>query len=273
MIHLDLGSVRVDAEGARAYVLAHGGERERTRLSGIFGVSAPPREVVRSLEVLQNRDGGFPAGQAAGQPSAVESTCFVLEQLKEMAPLAGSPMASRAVSFLRRSQQADGSWQESPEVQPLAPPWSRAAEPGSAAYLTALATYAIFTLDASHLDPVVRAAGWLRRALVREGVEPYSQTLALFWAVWLKLHGADSTEATWSFEQLLHRDLQAPVLAWWLSCAHAVGAGGRCLVPLARQIARLSEMQRADGAWPAEAGLDVESTLQALRVLKGYGIL
>lgn len=267
MAVFELAPIRIDAERARAYVLAHGGLREKARLAGIFGATGPDREVVKALEALQNPDGGFPLRQEADAPSSVDTTCYILQQLKDLPPLAGSPMASRAVSFLRRFQLTDGSWEE----------------PGGGtgretAYLTANATYTILSLEPEHLDPVLRAEGWLRRNLA--GVEPgaaeqpATETLALTWGVWLKLAAPRTSELAWAFAQLERQELEAPELAWWLTIALEAGAGGRFLLPIARLLARLAAMQDAEtGGWPAEPGFETESTLAALRVFRGYGII
>jgi hypothetical protein len=275
MAVLDLPSIRVDGERARAFVLAQGGSRERARVEGIFGATGPDRQVVKALEGLQNPDGGFPLQQQAGAPSSVDSTCYILFQLKDMPPLAGSPMATRAVSFLRRSQQTDGSWRETPEVGEHAPFWAASGDPKAQAYLTAVATYTILTLEPEHLDPVSRAMGWLRRALVQDptGAQYYTQTLAMSWAVFFRLAGPKASETIWAFQALGRRELDAPQLAWWLACALETGIGGRFLLPLAQELGKLAAMQQADGAWPAEEGYAVESTLTALRVFRGYGVV
>lgn len=272
MVIMELGSIQLDEERARAYVLAHGGLREQARLGGIYGVRPPAKEVVKALEAMQNPDGGFPSAQVSGNPSSIDTTCYILAQLKDMPPLAGSPMASRAVAFLRRNQGTDGSWQESEAAVALAPPWARRGDPMAAAYLTANAAYTLLTLEPTQRDPVARAAAWLRVVGMEEPAAAYTQTLALAWGVRYLLEGPASTGASPLLRALLERQLDASDLAWWLTIALEVGAGGACLLPLARQLVQLAGMQREDGAWPGEAGFEVEATLAALRVFRGYGI-
>ncbi|MDB4894196.1 MAG: hypothetical protein JWN15_458 [Firmicutes bacterium] len=257
----------VDGERARAFVLAHAGSRDQARLAGIFAGARPEREVVKALEALQNPDGGFPLVQQPGNPSSIDTTCYMLSVLKDMPPLAGSPMASRAVAFLRRNQQPDGSWRESPEVATMSPFWTAQSDPKATAYVTANATYTIFTLAPEHMDPIGRAVRWLREAVNAD--DAYTQTLALAWAVLYRLDGPNRE----LFAQLEQRNLDAPALGWWLTCALEVGAGGPFLLPLAQQLDKLALRQRADGAWPAEEGFETESTLTALRVFRGYGVL
>jgi hypothetical protein len=268
---VQLPSLFVDGERARAFVLAHAGSTDQARLEGIFTGARPEREVVKALEALQNPDGGFPLLQRPGNPSSIDTTCYMLSVLKDMPPLAGSPMASRAVAFLRRNQQADGSWRESPEVVALSPFWTAQDDPKATAYVTANATYTILTLEPDHMDPIGRAAKQLRLMLIAG--DAYAQTLAMAWAVLYRLDGPANEPCPSAFVQLEQRDLTAPELGWWLSCALEVGAGGPFLLPLAQQLGKLALLQRPDGAWPAEEGFETESTLTALRVFRGYGAL
>jgi hypothetical protein len=274
MAMVELAPIRVDAERARAYVLAHGGPREVARVDGLFGATGPNRNVVKELESLQNADGGFPGGGAQGGPGSVDATCYILQQLKDMPPLAGSPMASRAVAFLRRTQQTDGSWRESGEAAeaPWAGPWAKPENAASGPYLTANAAYTILTLEPEHLDPVYRAAAWLRRAMAADAADLPTQTLGLAFGLYYRLHGPRSHEAAWSFTTAMKREMTADELAWFLTCALEVSAGGKFLVPVVQGLERLAAMQQDDGAWPAEPGLELESTLSALRVFRGYGI-
>jgi hypothetical protein len=235
----------------------------------------PAREIAKALEALQNADGGFAAGQAAGRPSSIDTTVYVLDQLRDLPPLSGSPMASRAVAYLRRMQQVDGSWAEPADAVPFAGPWARPENPEAALYLTAVATYQVATHEPQHMDPLVRGAGWLRQALSRAG-DPTAlstQTLALCWAVFFKLFGPGAHEVNWCYELLRQHERDAWERAWALACALEIGAGGRFAVRIVQALAELADLQQADGSWPAEPGLALESTLTALRVFRGYGVI
>jgi len=266
---VELSPIRVDAERARAFVLAHGTVRDVARLEGIFGAVGPDRDVVRGLEALQNSDGGFAARQVPGNPSSIDTTCFVLHQMKDLPPLSGSPMASRAIAFLRRVQRPDGSWAESTEAAALAGPW---AEP---TYLTALALFTVLTHEPEHMDPLTRGAAWLRRTLATDptGAGVPVQTLALTWTTFYRLFGPGAHEVSWALQTLLHRDRTAAERAWGGACALEVGAGGKFVLSIVRLMAQLADLQQADGSWPAEEGAPLESTLTALRVFRGYGVI
>ncbi|HWI54014.1 MAG TPA: prenyltransferase/squalene oxidase repeat-containing protein [Symbiobacteriaceae bacterium] len=265
MATVELSPIWVDAERARAYVLAHGAARDIARLEGIFGAVGPARDVVRGLEELQNPDGGFPAGQEPGGPSNIDATCYLLHQMKDLPPLSGSPMASRAVAYLRRVQQPDGSWVEGTKAHGWQEPQ----------YLTAVAVYTILAHEPEHMDPINRGAAWLRRTLSSDptGAATPTQTLILAWTTFYRLFGQHAHETAWAFQTLAHRERDAAERARGLACALEVGAGGKFTLVLARLLAELAALQQEDGSWPAEAGFPLESTLTALRVFRGYGVI
>lgn len=254
-------SISVDLAKARAAVAAKASPLQQARLQGIFGASRPDREVVRSLERLQNPDGGFPAGDQPGAPSTLADTCRILFQLKQMPPLAGSPMASRAAAFLRRAQGTDGFWREGQDCLNL----------------TAWAAYTIYTLEPVHVDPVARASRRLKEQAGGDGAGFTAQGLAAAWALWTALEGEPAPVARWAFRLLAGRQLSASDLACWLVCALEVGAGGVYLLPLAQQVADLAALQQPDGLWPSgerDAEADpVEVTLTALRVFSLCGLI
>lgn len=246
----------IDRERARAYVLAHGDMRARARLAGMLDGARPEPALVHAIEQLQQADGAFVGAGAGG----VGSTCAMLFELKDLPPLAGSPMASRAVAFLRRVQAPDGSW------------GSQGAEQVA---LTALATYALLVFDPGHLDPIMRGSGWLRRTLGPNGAGAASQTLACAAAIWYRVLGPAAREVSWCFEVAKGRDMTAPDLAFWLWTALEIGVGGQFVLPLVATLSRLAALQGTDGAWgtgPGSAADPVETTLQALRALRGYGV-
>jgi hypothetical protein len=239
------------------------------RLAGILDGARPAKAVVKALEALQNADGGFPVRLEPGAPSAIDATCFILNQLQDLPPLPGSPMASRAVSFLRRAQARDGYWTEPEPLREALSPWVQGE--GGTGYLTANATFTLLMLDPSHRDPINWGLRWLSRHLENEGT--YAQTRFLTWAAAWRHEGPYSTLATKAWEGLKPTldQLDAGDLAWLLSAALAAGVGGRYLLPIADLVNRLASLQEPDGGWPGDDPSRIETTLQALRVLHGYG--
>lgn len=243
-----------DAERAREFVLAHGKARHRARVEGIFGRPEPDRAVVRELEGLQNPDGGFPLRQEAGAPSDAAETCRILAELKDMPPLRGSPMASRAVAYLRRCQRQDGSWECDLDV-------------------TAAATFALLSLDPDHRDPILRGSRWLRRELGGEGAlrRAGSQALCLAAAVWWGTLGSGAGDADRAWAELAGRELTAAEIAGWLSLPLETGLPAGHVLQAVEMLHRLAALQQPDGSWPGDD--PVETTIAALRVFRGFGIV
>lgn len=263
---------KIDLEGARAFVLAHSDELGKARLAGILEGARPPKEVVKALEGVQRADGGFPHGWAAASPasdapSSIDATCFLLDQLRDLPPLTGSPMASRALAYLRRMQNRDGSWSEE------GAPWL-AGEEGTA-YLTANCTFTLLTLDPTNRDPINWGLNWLARYEGPCGLQPSFLT----WAA-ACLHAGLGSDLAVRYWQRTEEALAQPGsegapaaedLDWLLAAALVAGIGGRYLVPLARLIQTLAARQQADGGWPG--GDRIQSTLLALRVLRGFALI
>lgn len=258
---------QIDLEGARAFVLAHADELGKARLAGILEGARPLKEVVKALEALQRPDGGFPRSWAGGSPAtdspaSLDATCYLLDQLRDLPPLPGSPMATRAHSCLRRAQHQAGYWAEE------GAPWLTGKS--GTAFLTANVTFTLATLDPSNRDPISWGLRWLADHL---GEGAFLQTRYLTWAAAYRHEGPDSALAAtaWTaLEPALER-IKAEDLVWLLSAALVAGVGGRYLAHLARLTDRLAALQQADGGWPAEIDR-VATTLVALRILRGYGL-
>lgn len=260
---------QIGLERARAFVLAHADALGTARLGGILEGARPPKELVKALEAVQNPDGGFPCGwvQALGKPepdgegavrpSSLDATCSLLDQLRDLPPLTGSPMASRALSYLRRSQNRDGSWWEEGAPVP---------GPEGAAYLTATVSFTLLTLDPSNRDPINWGLKWLE-----EYPGPWSQPTAFrTWGAACCHRGVDSPLAIRSWERAM--SCGNGDLAGFLSTALIAGVGGRYLVDLHQLLSFLFDArQESDGGWP---GPDrVEATLMALRIARGFDLI
>lgn len=240
----------VNVERARAFVLAHGGSREQARVEGIFGRTEPERAVVKELEKGQLLDGSFPA-EGASQGDAA-TTCAMLSLFKEIPPLSGAPMASRALAFLRRTQETNGAWQGDTE-------------------LTAAAAYALLTMEPEHQDPLVRASRWLRQALGQVGAGEQASNLALIHAaaLWGRVLGPGATETAWAYDLLARRELRAGESARWLTTVVETGLEARFFPVILQQLQNLAASQGADGSWEGA----VATTLTALRAFRGFRLI
>jgi len=248
-------TLRVSLGAARDYVLAHANPVECLRLENILGTGPASREVAQHYEVLQNLDGGFGAKFDQGAPSSLSETLQALGWLRGLPPLSGSPMATRAVSYVRRNQDTDGSW-------------------GGNLELTARSGFLLVTLDPSHLDPVSRADRWLRGRCDDQGLGRWSNgVLGMASALWYRLHGVQSPLVGVTYQEVSRRTLDSLGLAEWLLGALEVGVGGRFVMPLAGMLTRLVGLQHQDGSWSGDGAGSVETTLQALRACRGYDLV
>ncbi|BAD40561.1 prenyltransferase/squalene oxidase repeat-containing protein [Symbiobacterium thermophilum] len=253
---------QIDVARAKAFVMAHGSAVDVTRLEGILGRDQPDRSVVRTLEERQNPDGGFPVD--APGASSVVATCTLIQWLRDIPPLAGAPMAGRAVSFVRRSQQVDGSW--------IDPGTTGAA---AQAYMTARAVYTLLVAEPDHPDPIARGARWLRGALEDGTDQADTETLILAAAIWSRPPGGGPGDALAdaAYASLRDRALSPRELALWLTTFVDLGLAARHLGLAVGLLDRLAGLQQPDGGWPAEDGGRVDATLGALRAFRGFGLI
>src|SRR5207302_10959003 len=97
-------AVRYDWRLTIAYIDQSGNELERARLRGLLGRTRPDAKTLRTLEVLQNEDGGFPGQLVLARPSSVEATALVLGWMQDLSMLA-VPQRQRAVAYQLTVQQ------------------------------------------------------------------------------------------------------------------------------------------------------------------------
>ncbi len=129
----------VDIDAAIGYVVAHGDQVDRARLSWLRSGAAPHPDVLAKVEMGQTADGGWPAFWG-GDVGSVDATCFRLGELDDLGAL-DRPPARRALAWLRARQRPDGTWEEDEALAGLAPEWARPGDPEARLYLTANAGY------------------------------------------------------------------------------------------------------------------------------------
>jgi hypothetical protein len=128
-----------DIEAAIGYVMAHGDQVDRARLSWLRSAQAPAPDVLAKAEMGQAPDGGWPAFWA-GDVASIDATCFRLAELDDLGALHRAP-ARRALAWLTARQQPDGGWEEDESLADSAPPWARPGDPEARLYLTANAGF------------------------------------------------------------------------------------------------------------------------------------
>jgi hypothetical protein len=269
-----------DIDGAIGYVVAHGDQVDRARLSWLRSGITPPPEVLAKVELGQTPGGGWPAFWADDVPS-IDATCFRLGELDDLGAL-DRPPARQALAWLIARQRPDGTWEEDESLAGTAPIYARPGDPEARLYLTANAGFwlavggppvpppAAEANAHAHAEVVARATQAFRAALRDDGTWP--SYLVAGW-----LGGALLYHAGWFYEAaqiqviLAERvpDMSPADVAWLAAALRRVGmSNDDWLLTAARK--RLTETQRSDGGWPSDDGeaFDVHTTLTAIRALR-----
>jgi Prenyltransferase and squalene oxidase repeat len=268
----------VDIDGAIGYVVAHGDQVDRARLSWLRSGVAPQPDVLAKVELGQLSDGGWPGFWGAGRPS-VDATCFRLSELDDLGAL-DRPPAKRALAWLIGRQRPDGTWEEDEALADDAPEWARPGDPEARLYLTANAGFWLAVggspepppdpVAAAHAAAVARATQAFRAAMREDGSWP-SYLIAGCLGGALLFHSGWFYEAAQIQVLLAERvpDMTPADAAWLAVAFRRVGmSADDWLMVAARK--RLTETQRTDGGWPSDDGpaFDVHTTLAAIRALR-----
>lgn len=270
----------VDFQAAAGYVVAHGDDVDRARLSWLRSGLAPPDAVLDKAEAGQAARGGWPALWDSRVPS-VDATCFRLAELDDLGAL-GRPAAQRALDWLAGRQREDGTWEEDPSLAGLAPSWARPGDPEARLYLTASAGFWLAACGPSpggpevgdappggyrHAPAVARAARAFLGALAPDGA--WSSYLATGWLGGALLYHLRRYYESAQIQAILAERVPQLAPSDVASLAAAMRRVGlprdEWLLVAARR--RLSETQRTDGGWDGDAGpaFDVHTTLTAIR--------
>jgi hypothetical protein len=274
----------VDIDGAIGFVVAHGDQVDRARLSWLRSGVAPQPDVLAKAEMGQAPDGGWPAFWG-GDRASIDATCFRLAELDDLGAL-DRPSADRALTWLAGRQRPDGTWEEDEALADSAPPWAQPGDPEARLYLTANAGFWLAVggdargagptetgahAEANpHAEVVARATQTFRAAMREDGSWP--SYLITGW-----LGGALLFHAGWYYEAaqiqvlLAERvpDMTPADVARLAMTFRRVGmSADDWLMVAARK--RLTETQRTDGGWPSDDGpaFDVHTTLAAIRALR-----
>ena len=274
----------VDIDGAIGFVVAHGDQVDRARLSWLRSSVAPLPDVLAKAEMGQAPEGGWPAFWG-GDRASIDATCFRLAELDDLGAL-DRPPARRALAWLVGRQRPDGTWEEDGALADSAPPWAQPGDPEARLYLTANAGFWLAVggdgrgadpAEATahgeanaHAEAVARATQTFRAAMREDGSWP-----SYLIAGWLG--GALLFHAGWYYEAaqiqvlLAERvpDMTPADVAWLAMAFRRVGmSADDWLMVAARK--RLTETQRTDGGWPSDDGpaFDVHTTLAAIRALR-----
>jgi hypothetical protein len=190
-----------------------------------------------------------------------------------------SPIANQAFAYLLSKQRADGSWDEDPLVAGYQlPPWIHLDDPRTRLYLSAYATYWLVLGGKTSLPAFRQALHFLIRNQDKSGkFFGYLHTTWIATSVFLMVGDRYATIASQGLQVLSTRilsDWDDSQIAWALDC---LSKGGLAKYdPFVRGcLEELFRRQKPDGSWASEDGeaSAVGATIQALKVLKRYGLL
>jgi hypothetical protein len=268
----------VDIDSAIGFVVAHGDQVERARLSWLRSGIRPSPEILAKVEMGQIDDGGWPAFWA-GHVASVDATCFRLAELDDLGAL-DRPVAGKALAWLAGRQRPDGTWEEDESLAGEAPPWARPGDPEARLYLTAQAGFWLAVSGPPpatpgaqpnpHAEVVARATQAFHATMREDGSWP-SFLVAGWLGAALLFHAGWFYEAAQIQVILAERvpEMSPADVASLMAALRRAGVSTEdWLMVAARK--RLTETQRVDGGWPSDDGdaFDVHTTLTALRALR-----
>src|SRR5437868_3529560 len=130
----------MNSSTAALFIEQRGDPAQRARLRYIYSGQMPTADGLRLALAGQRSDGGW---QSAWAPdySSIDATCNRLAQAEQLGLGAGEPALMRGLRFLAQRQQADGAWEEAPDLSSIAPPWAAPGSREARLYLTANSGY------------------------------------------------------------------------------------------------------------------------------------
>ena len=258
---------------AAAFVEQRGDPVQRARLRYIYQDQPPAPEALRQLLAGQRPDGGW---QPAWSPnySSIDATCFRLFQAEQLGLGATEPALIASLHFLVNRQQADGAWEEAPNLSSVTPPWALPCSREARLYLTASSGYWLARLAPADMGSLRESANRASNYLLlyaggRDRLPSFLQADWLAAGMWQCLGRTDLTGRICTFLETRVPEMPAGHLAWLIVTLR--GAGLEATHPLlAAAGERLAGLQAADGHWPSEDGpsRDIDETLDALYALR-----
>lgn len=261
----------MNRERAVRFIINHGSMAEKARLFFLESETPPEVGVVEEFKASQREDGGWQPVWAQDY-SSVDATCYMLARAMTLGMNAEIPFYREGLEFLKARQAPDGSWEESPQVSEIAPPWAKPGDSSARLYLTANAGWTL-AYALGGVPEVKQAAEYLQYMQSVDGSLPsYLQAVWLAAGMWRILGQEEKVRRSVLFLQLRAGRMSASMLSWMLVTLLLSGLDPDN--PLVKNgLERLDTLQGADGRWESDDGAayDVHVTLQSLQAFELVG--
>src|SRR5258708_27847291 len=161
----------------------------------------------------------------------------------------------RALYFLAQRQQADGAWEEAPDLSSMAPPWALPGSREARLYLTANSGYWLARLSPANVGSLRESAGPAANHLLIY-LRGSNHLPSFIQADWLAaglcqlLGRVELVSRVYTFLESRVAELPAGNLAWLIIALRGAGVEPAHSL-LAAAGARLATLQAADGHWPS----------------------
>ena len=258
---------------AAAYIEQRGDPLQRARLRYIYYRQPPTDEALHQFLAGQRPDGGWQSAWAPNY-SSIDTTCAMLFRAEQLGLGASEPALLRALHFLTRRQQADGAWEEAPNLSSLAPPMALPGSREARLFLTASAGYWLARLAPPDMGSLRESAGRAAAVLQtymagRDRLPSFMPADWLAAGMWQCLGRAEVANRLYPFMESRVPEMSAGQLAWLIVTLRGAGLDANHTL-LTAAGTRLAELQADDGRWPSAEGpaRDVEDTLDALFALR-----
>jgi hypothetical protein len=269
-------------EGAIGFVVAHGDQVERARLSWLRTGIVPGDDVLARAEWGQTAEGGWPAFSER-EVASIDATCFRLGELDDLGAL-DRPATRKALRWLADRQRPDGTWEEAKSLADVAPPWAAPGDPEARLYLTVSAgvwlavagpPVTVAGTGAARVanpfeESVTRATQAFRATMREDGTWP-SYLIAGWHGAALLFQAGLYYEAAQVQMVLSERipEMSPTDVASLMAVLRRAGLSVDDWLLVAAH-KRLTETQRVDGGWSSDDGeaFDVHTTLTAIRAVR-----
>lgn len=183
----------MDVEAALNFVRKHGNTIDGYRVNYLLNERRNDEIPLKNLRNMQNEDGGFHYEFEKGKHSSVSETCSMMSLIREL-DLKTSDVCRKALQFVFRIQQHDGSWDENSKIAGYKPhPWDTPGKLETKTWLTAEIANNLIKLGYHNSEQVRKAAKFLNKKRGKNGkISGYRIATWISIAVFAQLEGFEN---------------------------------------------------------------------------------